>query len=537
MPSCSDCTYAVPAAVTRETFNKVDVGAPLCYRHGHILDRPGAGQTTTVYIQNKRAEKCGEFTKSVDQTFIGANGRLDPAKAAQVSLNVCLPDPDVDMTNASNGVKPPTCGSCRNYVEPMAVQRDLGWRVGMCAGTGRLIPSHRLVHEASNCAYGDQGAPRDDTSGLELTSWFDVMSTINMARGSRSKWTVNDHIAKHSIDPRTYESDIPVDEMAQRKGIRAWRSVADPDGLKPDRYLPIFNGAALGAGVDPRNTYVGYSPHLYEDHAGLLYDIACEVWPANSTFDNIGMKKETPLLIGQAGLGKTEFIVWCAYLMDLPVHVFTVNKRTEVGHFAGEKTLTVDPATGQSIVTFEPGDFLRVMQTPCWMLVDEPNLQQEIMEFLRPITAGQTRIIVQGANEQPFVRHPFNFMALAQNPDDDPIYVGVEPLNAADKDRLTPIEFNLPDERIEAEIIRKRCASQGYDIDAVTLNKIMQIAKELRGLIKDATLLIPWGLRTQIKVALKTQHYSLTKAYRRAGIDGLDPNTADLVMKAVETYS
>ena len=52
-------------------------------------------------------------------------------------------------------------------------------------------------------------------------------------------------------------------------------------------------------------------------------------------------------------------------------------------------------------------------------------------------------------------------------------------------------------------------------------------------MIEDGTLALAWGLRSQIKVARKTKYYSLEKAYRRAVLDGMEPEVVNSVMGIV----
>jgi hypothetical protein len=168
-------------------------------------------------------------------------------------------------------------------------------------------------------------------------------------------------------------------------------------------------------------------------------------------------------------------------------------------------------------------------------LLDEYNLPPDaILQYIRSLLDGDMELTV---GDMKFPRHPYQFLVGAQNPPHDPIYRGANVLSAADFSRVTGINVELPPENIERQIITERCAEFGYDIEPILLDKIMQVSTDIRRQVADGTLMLAWGIRNNIKVAIKTRHYSFEKAYRRAILDLLEPQVADVIVSSVRSVA
>lgn len=519
MPSCKDC----PSMLTSDQMlsrYQTSLGMPFCPTKGRILQGPkGFSDHDNEAMLRTIAGSCDKL------------GCQPPSGIPEMNSEACIAigDPGIAVTLSQKGQigqaeKPVTCTSCQWFVPANYVGNDLGYNAPLCAAKGRVLFPKNLMREAANCGSGIIGEPRRMTDGIIINKMYLRVAPIQMPDPVAVNLTLE--ASKHSVDPREYVTDRPLTPEDEAKCIRAWREVVDPEGMKPSVFMPIFDGPKL-YGFDPRTTYGGHRPDLYVDHAGLLYDLAVELF----------MLHETPLLIGGAGTGKTETACYLAYLMDLTNCRIDVKKGTEAWHFIGESKLETDPVAGTPVTKFHKGRFAEEYDKPGVTMVNEPNLVADIFEFLRPVTDNAKQLGLDEAQGEIVTRHEFRFVLFSQNPADDPLYVGAEPMSAADIDRISPMFIDLPPESIERQIITSHCADDGYDIEPVILDKVMQIAHDLRAMIADGTLPIAWGLRAQIKVARKTRYYSLEKAYRRAVIDGLEASVVEQVMKSVKSIA
>ena len=534
MTTCRGCPSFVPSAQSGAVFGRA-TQMDMCQRYGHVLSRPGNPDSADEKLCETFASTCPSLGHAAPDNVV-------------LLAQVALPDPALIMRATGRGPvaatdKPNACTTCEFFVHPKIVRDELGWTQPMCALKGRLLVGTNLVAEASACDQGYTGTPRTTTDGMTLMSQYDTTGAFAGAT-SATPVAMSKRITNHRVDPREYETDRPVSEDdANYNCIRAWRRIDSTEPGKEPIYLPIFDGERL-CGFDPRKTYGSHRPDLYIDHQGLLYDLAVEMYQLN----------ETPVLIGPAGVGKTEIGCWMAYMMDLPFYRLSVKKGTEAWHFIGEAKLetkeveveVLDPVTGEKkivhdvrqVTEFHRGRFAEHYDKACVIMVDEPNLEQTIFELLRPVFDSAKQLTIDEDQGFTIAQHPFCFPMCSQNPADDPIYVGAEPMSAADLDRITPIQVGLPPEAIERQIIVERCADDDYQIPVETLDKIMQIAGDLRRMIgEEGSLPISWGIRAQIKVARKTQYYGLPKAYRRALVDGLDRDVVDTVMSVVHTVA
>lgn len=514
--SCKDCANCIPEDETRARTGR-HVGAPICMALGHVLGRPGASPEQTARTFELFAESCPSY------------GTMPATQKPVVGGQVAIGDPQIAVrmatvypTGVPDGMLPTVCSACENYISPEIVRDELGWPVAMCAAKGKLLFAVNLVREAADCGTGTLGTPRSSTIGMTLMPQFATPVTVRTSGATGAATHTAETIAQHRVDPRQYVTDRPVTPDDEAECIRAWRKVDDPEGLHEPVFMPIFDGEKL-CGFDPRTTYGSHRPDLYIDHQGLLYDMAVEFFGLD----------ETPVLIGRAGTGKTELLCHIAYLCDLPFYRISVDKGTEPWHLTGEAKLSIDPDTQQPVTTFKLGRYAKAYTEPCIVCVDEPNVKSDIFETLRPSFDNARQLVIDADQGFTAQRHRWCRVGCAQNPSFDPLYIGTEPMSAADIDRISPIYVDLPNADMEREIIRAHCKDDGYDISDTTLDKIMQAAESIRAMIEDGTLSLAWGLRSQIKVARKTKFYSLEKAYRRAVLDGMEPEVVNSVMGIV----
>lgn len=513
--SCKDCPSFVKADETQAVLGR-DVGADVCFRHAHILSRSMLTQGETDQIAERFAESCADFAAP------------RPAQGATLaSVPVAVP-----VAVGTQNLEPPaTCTGCSHFVKNNVVRRELGWNLAMCAAKGRLLFPGAYTSEAINCGVGDRGVDRDTTDGVVLYPQYSgggmaAVSTGGAAPRATATFDPEAETARHSVDPREYETDRPVTPEESARFVRAWRRVISPEPGMPEIFMPIFDGTKL-CGYDPRESYGGHRPDLYVDHQFLLYDLAVEMIELD----------ETPVLVGSAGTGKTELGAYLAYMMDLPFTRISIDKGTERWHLLGESTLVVDPASGQAVTKFNKGRLADKLDKPGVIMIDEPNLKNDIFETIRPIFDNAKQLMLDEDQGTSVERGMYTFIMCSQNPSWDPIYVGAEPMSGADMDRTTQFFFELPEPAVERQIIKAHCADIDYEIPAMTLDKIMQIASDIRQLIQDGTLMMAWGLRAQIKVAKKTQYYSLEKAYRRAVLDGLPEDEVEAVLSVVRSIA
>lgn len=518
--SCLQCPSYRSADQMMNEYSS-SIGCAFCPTTGRVLTTP---PNTTDHEDHQRllenvAEACASFGSPAapadNWDGTAAIGYGNPQVSVVMSQKA--PVPSID--------KPFSCTSCQWFVPGPIVNDELGYDAPLCAAKGRLLFPRNYLREAANCGTGLNGPNLKTTNGVILSADYTHLAPIPVPPPVLPDLVVE--ASRHAVDPRTYFSDKPISPEDEAKCVRAWRQIEDPEGLHESKWLPIYNGEKLG-GFDPRETYGNMRPDLYVDHAGLLYDLACEL-----------LDGEAPLFIGGAGTGKSEAGCYLAYLMDLPFIRIVVEKRSESDDFIGTKELETDAMSGTPITQFYRGRFAEWFDKPCVMLVDEPNLKQDIYEFLRPAIDGTKEVSLDkaGRGGVKVQKHEANYLLLAQNPGWDPLYVGAEPMSAAEIDRVSPIWFDLPSEPVERQIIKAHCNDIGYDIPDKMVDKIMKVAHDLRGMITDGTLPIAWGLRAQIKVAKKTRHYSFEKAYRRAVIDGMEPSVMENIMRSVKSHA
>lgn len=504
--SCLGCPSLLPADDS-SFFNK-SIGTRVCTKFGKPIGRVGSKDAEVRAIAKHFAKGCPEFGKP-------APAIPDWSKA---SFTVMLPDPELIGKPQLQPELVNSCSGCANFVREDIVAKELGWTTGLCSAKGKLLLGGRYTLEARNCAVKSFGNVRQETTGLMYLPEYDdnfvgSADPIRAHRKAMENW----------VDPVDYPTDKPVAASDEKRGIRAWRKVADP-ATGNEVYLPIYRIDFFDAEQQSKIPRTGDDEHPedYVDHNFFTYKVSV-LW---TELD------ETPAFWGRAGTGKTEFFRYMAWLMCLPFERFSITGSTELDDLAGVTHFTEGVGTH-----FEKGRLVRAWERPCVMVVDEPNTgPNEVWQFLRPMTDNSKQLVLDMAGGVRFDRDMDCYLGMAMNPAWDIVNVGANPIGDADTNRLMHLYVELPPEPLEREIILKRASHDGWEIPAAMLDMVMGIAKDIRALTDNGTLPISWAIRPQIKVSRALRWFDALTAYRMASADFLEPEQQEILLGVVRSH-
>lgn len=511
--SCATCPSFVAASDTAGRFTR-SLGVPQCGRFATPLGMPKMPGSKPELVVAETCTSHGEYAVSSPLNYNG--------------LTVAAPDPDHIVPdpdeNAWSHQSVNSCTTCRHYVDEYVVERELGWTAsGMCKAKGRLIPTNRTQIEARTCAARNSGVNATTTDGIILFPQYQKYVAPIVPRDPFFDPTA---LLKAFTNPLSYETDKPVEGIDKEIGIRAWRRISDPQAEARYTYLPIFDPDTFPdeeRQLIPQNGDDEH-PELYQDHAGLIYSMAV-------LFTELD---ETPTLWGEPGTGKTELGRHLAWTMSLPFIRVSITASTELDEIAGSMRYTPEQGT-----YFQPGTIPQAWSKRCFLLVDEPNVgQPPVWHFLRPLTDNSRQLVLPMAGDKRVSRDDNCYLALAMNPAWDPRNRGAEEIADADVSRLSHIFVDLPPEETEREIIARRVALDGWDIglNSEMMDSVIKVAEEIRGLSRELTIPISWGLRNQIKVARFLRWWEPVTAYRRASADFLEPMAMDALLAVVRSH-
>ncbi|MGE0342580.1 MAG: AAA family ATPase [Porticoccaceae bacterium] len=533
--SCSTCASCVRVADHNAVYqHKRQYGGDMCSTFGHMLSIPAFSTEDNEAVKVRIRSTCNKYTTDVASSDEMSDLNA-PSQVATPSVSVMM-DIAARIGPVLDEERAQSCAGCKFYVSGAAVNAKWGFTAGICGARGTLIASNECVPTARACDIGERGVPADTTDGLMLLPQYGGTAFVPMTPSSGANMLDAAHYSKHNaVDPREWPTDREVTEDDTSNGIRAWRAIEDPDGVKPPLYLPIYDHKLLfHDGFDPRDTYASYKPDLYVDHQMLLWDFAFLYGGPVSHDDDPGLD-EVMALIGEAGTGKTEFCVYVAWLMNVPFVRISIAPSSEAADLIGEMGLT--EKNGVSVTEFNFGSFSKWYKRPCVLLVDEPNMgREDVWATIRPAFDGAKELSVESAQGLKIKKNQSCYPILAMNPSWNPLYVGTNPINVADLRRVAPTTVGLPPEHVERSIIKAQCEDIGYDIDASTLDTIMKISVDLRACIADGSLPVPWGVAMNVKVAKMTWRFSLAKAYLRGAADGFEPQVMETIMAQVSSH-
>ncbi len=507
VPSCATCPSRLEPAEVASFFGK-SVGVPVCARFGKPIGRLNSSPIETDKISKHFAKNCGKYGEP-------RPGAPDWSKA---SFRVMLPDPEVLGKPKNRPELVSACGMCANFVREDIVASEVGYSSGLCSAKGKLLMSTRLTLEARNCEDRTFGNVRLDTNGLTFLPEYDDNFAGN--QDPTRQYFAN---KGNFVDPVDYPTDREVTDEESEQGIRAWREVSDPE-TGNSTYLPIFNVEYFDAEEQKKIPRTGDDEHPedYVDHRFLVYKVAV-LWQELD---------ETPAFWGEAGTGKTEFFRHMAWLMCLPFERFSITGSTELDDIAGK--VMYEPAKG---TFFHEGRITKAWGKPCVLVVDEPTAgQPDVWQFLRPMTDNSKELVLDMLAGDKYPRNDNCFLGMAMNPVWDMRNVGLQQISDPDANRLMHIFIELPDEKLEKEIIKTKVSHDGWEIPDETLTFVMDVSKEIRALCSEGTLDITWAIRPQLKVARALRWFDPITAYRMASADYLEPVKQETLLDVVRAH-
>lgn len=512
--SCADCPSFLAAGDEATEYLKSSPGFSTCARFGHVFDSMGMTAPHRRKILREKALKCPEYGEPRPQ-------HID---AQRMQFSVSLPNIDA-VTHMASNLDQTTVDSCLKcqWLTPMShVQRQYGWRAGICNAKGKLISNGRAVYEQRGCPNKREGGYpgatfipiRDVQLNPELRP--DYAPTSDPLKAFQNAQA-------NFIDPFDFPTDMKVEPEDAKAGIRAWRAIED---FKTGNIvmLPVYQPESF----DPRlqdlipRTGDDEHPEKYLDYSNLLYKIAV-TWRALD---------ETPTLWGIPGTGKTEAYRWLAWLMCAPFHRISITASSELDDLLGK--MMYDPERG---TYFQEGRLVRAWQQPGVMCIDEPNTGPvEVWQMLRPLTDNSKQLVLDQADGRRIARNPDSYVGFAMNPAWDARNIGALPLADADTSRLMHVKIELPPEPVEREIIRNRCLGDGFNISDAQLRMILGISRDVRSLSDEGAFEGSWGIRNSVKTARLLAWLDIEDAVAMAVTDSLEPAQVQGILDIARTH-
>ena len=542
--SCTRC----PAFLSRdeaEALTGKDIGSPMCKAKGIPLLMPKDVDSPKEQILLEiRATDCDLFQKptsrTLHSTFNKDSGVGMKVGVGKDTVGLGMPGIGKAGTPAKPVSNLSTCRTCSQFVTAADVVDRVGWTgVGMCLAKGELIRVELAAATAAQCVSPLKSSRVDaaalahgqKTEHASLDNFeFDMMYGLKKSVLSQGEAVQDlDKVDQSSVDPREYETDLPVEKEFLDAGIRAWRRIPNPQ--RPEQFVhlaiynhrPISEGGFLSDEELSKVPQAGQKEHveLYQDYSDSLYRVAV-AWL------ELG---ETPIAWGEPGVGKTELFRWIAWLMQLPFERMSITATTEVDDLMGNKEFSPEKGT-----YYRYGRLPLAWKKPCIIVLDEPNVgPDEVWHALRPLTDNSSQLVLEQAREggERLDRHDDCYLGFAANPAWDVRNAGANSIADADSSRLMHVFIELPDKGTEMKIIQNAVEVDGWQLDPNTLDQIMVVAEDLRELSKSGALPISWGIRHQIKFARGLKYFTPVDAMRMAAADFLDPVYRDQMLDIV----
>lgn len=521
MRTCKTCpNYLTEQAKVRDRISR-PLGVSVCGAYGHVLGVKGQAPADTDNMLESFASNCSSYGIVPNALTKLTNPQLRVAEVNGEAISL-IPTRDAPILES--------CHGCENLIRQQAVYDQWGWPLPLCSVKGTLVL--KADQEAKDCPWTNPGRPQTTTQGIVLRSEYRPGFVANPDK-------IFDALVKNgnlAMEPTTYETEREVTDADRAEGIRAWRRLLDPFGSGQEIFLPIFDSTESGIFTEQERILIPQTgssrhPELYVDYSDLTWRFAVE----SLTLQN------TLFVQSEPGLGKTEFVYYLGWLMQLPVTRLFFTDRIEWDDIFGKMLLR------DNNMVWQDGRFTAPIRRPGLTLVDEPNMAPpEIVSTLRTtsemertlfLDAGIAEIDEDGNQNHLSLTipiHPHRHIVWCGNPAWDPRNIGTKELAAADISRLSPAVLEYPPKAIERRIIKTICQSiDGWDISDKLLDEVLRISEDIREQSQNGEFPGTWGIRENVKVARKLRWYPMEEAYKMAVLNHFEPETREMVINGV----
>ena len=547
-PSCATCPALIKASEGGDILTK-SIGVDICGRFGFPLDRVGLSRRDKKDLQEIKAATCGHHGEPLPGIRGGKERRL-PNPDLSVAFPIKIAD---EEDKGDDRVR--SCTNCFFYVKSDVALQEFGFASPMCRARGTLLQATRLLANALTCKTSQLKVTDDPVKTDDIILRPEYLGAFTMANDPIARWRAN---KGKVIDPGAHPTDKPVTPEDVANGIRSWRKISATYATS-EVFLPIYLRSYFSPEEQEKipNTGDDEHPELYLDHNEAVYRVAV-LWMELD---------ETPMLWGQAGVGKTELYRHMAWLMQVPFERISITASTELDDLAGKTHFGVPPtreaemaelrerlvnADGDEVESitkalqaldngnetyFEYGRIPRAWQKPCVLCIDEPNVGPvDVWQFIRPLTDNSKQLVLDQNRGERISRHPDCYLGMAANPSWDTRNTGALEIGDADGSRLMHLYMELPPEALEREIIQGRCELDGWTMPSQMLSDLMATAKDIRAMCEDGTLAMTWGIRSQIKVARSMRWFPAILAFKLGSGDALEPAASQALLDAVKSH-
>lgn len=359
---------------------------------------------------------------------------------------------------------------------------------------------------------------------------------LDLHLGKKHKCTVEEYQARHGGAPVVSEAASAI--AAREKRARGPEAMTDEPAEESDADADVVHEEGIfkiGCARLTKRTDLTKEEAAFVPAFDEKWNLG-EAEQEELEYLSLGLEaKEPVLIVGPTGCGKSSMGLQLASICNQPMMRMNLHGDVRSADFIGDKTVSVDPESGQSVISFQYGILPKAMRMGAWLMLDELDAAQAHILFVLQAVL-EAGVLVLSANYGEVIKAAPGFAIIATantlgKGDDTGLYTGTNMLNEAFLDRFgVIIKKTYPKPNDEANTLHEKTK-----LKRDHCAKMVEVATLVRKAAENDSVYCTLGTRKLLHWAAKAVRMGdITRAAKITVLNRLSPDDEKVVSGIIQ---